>query len=103
MDRIKMEHFEVEKEKFDHFLNGDGEIWFDNNDGVFMTKEEVMQAFKDNNCNTEKDQKSYLKEFSIDGSYNELDMELDYVTDGDYDLDYLIIGETVIMNIARRF
>lgn len=57
MDRITMEHFEVEKEKFDHFLNGDGEIWFDFNDGMFLTKEEVIQAFKDNACETEEDQK----------------------------------------------
>ena len=103
MNRIRMEHLEIEKEKFDHFLAGDGEIWFNNNDGVFMTKEEVMQAFKDNNCETKEDQDSYLKEFSIDGSYNELDAELDYYTDGDYGLDYLVFGDTVVINIAMRW
>lgn len=103
MNRIHMEHFEVEKEKFDHFLNGDGEIWFDNNNGEFLTREEVMQAFKDNDCNTKDEQEDYLKEFSIDGSYNELDAELDYYTDGNYDLDYLVFGDTVVMSVARMW
>ena len=103
MDRITMEHFEVEKEKFDHFLNGDGEIWFDFNEGVFITKEEVIQAFKDNNCETIADKKDYCDEFGLQGSYNELDAALDYHQDGDYDLDYLVIGNTVVMSIARRW
>lgn len=103
MDRIIMEHFKVETEKFNHFLDGDGEIWFDFNDGMFLTKKEVMQAFEDNNCETEEDKKSYCNEFGLQGSYNELDMALDYHEDGDYRLDYLFIGNTVVMNIARRW
>ena len=101
MDRITMEHFEVEKEKFDHFEKGDGEVWFDFNDGVFLTKEELEKAFRDNNCETEEDQACYCEEFSIIRSYNDLDMALDYHEDGNYDLDYLTFGDTVVMNIAR--
>lgn len=103
MEHIHMEHFEVEKEKFDHFLAGDGEVWFDFNDGEFITKEEVIQALEDNNCETEEDKKDYCREFGLEASYAELDKDLDYFEDGDYELDYLIIGNTVVINIARKY
>lgn len=100
MDRVHIFNFEVEADKFEHFLKGDGEIYFDNYDGVFLTEEELTQAFKDNNCETEDDQAAYCKEFDILQSYNELDTALDYFYGGNYDLTYLKIGKTVVMSMA---
>lgn len=100
MDRVHIFNFEVEADKFEHFLNGDGEIYFDNDDGVFITREELEEAFRENGLETIDEKNDYLSEFSICGDYNELDRILDYFYDGNYDLTYLKIGKTVVMSMA---
>ena len=97
---VSMVHFEVKREKFEHFLAGDGEWFFDNNDGEFISRAELEQAFINNDCKTEQEKKDYMTEYSICKSYDDLEMELDYYYDGLYALDYLIFGHTAVMNIA---
>lgn len=102
MERITLFQFEVEADKFEHFLNGDGEIYFDNDDGMFITKEELEYSFRENELETKEDQEDYMREYSICADYNELDSQLDCYYDGDYALEYLKVGDTVVMSMAYR-
>lgn len=103
MNRIHIENFEIESEKFDHFAAGDGEIYFDYCDGEFLTRTNLEEAFVVNHITSEQEKVDYMNEFSICKSYNELDSMLDDDTDGDYDLTSLRIKDTVVMTIARRW
>lgn len=100
MNRINLFQFEIEADKFEHFLKGDGEIYFDNDDGVFLTREELEAAFKENHLETIDEKNDYMSEFSICGDYNDLVDQLDYYYDGDYALEYIKVGNTVVMSMA---
>lgn len=102
MNRIHLFQFEIEADKFEHFLEGDGEIYFDNDDGVFITREELEEAFRENHLETIDEKNDYLSEFSICADYDDLDSQLDHYYDGDYALDYLRIGDTVVMSMAYK-
>lgn len=102
MTKTTLFQFEIEADKFDHFLKGDGEIYFANSDGVFLTKEELEDSFKEYGLETEEDKAGYMDEYDICKNYNDLDMSLDYACDGDYALEYLKIGSTVVMSMAYR-
>ena len=102
MERITLFQFEIEADKFEHFLNGDGEIYFDNSDGIFLTREELEYSFKANHLETIDDKNDYMSEYDICADYDELDRHLDYYYNGDYALEYLRVGDTVVMTMAYK-
>lgn len=88
------------KEAFDHFLEGDGEVWYDDENRCLVDKEDVEKIVEDCCCETEDDRDSLLRELHLYESYSDFEEWLDYFEDGRYDLMHETYGDKEIMIIA---
>lgn len=95
----------VDKETFEHFLKGDGEVYYDYNEHKFLSKAKVEKLLTDKNLVDEDDQEIFLAENCITVSYDFLADWLECQAEdlgGAYGLDYLVFDTFILMRITMN-
>lgn len=102
MERIHITHLEFNKEEFDHFVKGDGQFWYEDESGTLITGETVENWFKKNECYTDDDKDRLIRDFPVYKSFSDFEDDLDVYNDGDYDLETVEVGNTIVMIYAYK-